>query len=513
MFEAAGRDPEGRDPESCEEQARQTLEVAANCIPNAVDAINRCRSPNTATKVSTALQDFAGFTEKSVALGLPLVKKKKPKGQKRQEQASSEWLHRRQRLNRGISAWPPPQPVWLLEPHERWKKDPPLEPVPLPHTGRFQRRDSTQRRGSSVFGINFTVTDHGHIFGALAGDDEAVCELPWPCSSVVPEQKSFGWIKDQGTKKSLPSVTSRQNMTVEDVMAWRLSHRFRQRRVEPVLQNMWQEQEDPELDQLVEKYRDYALNRKRHIRTVACKRIDELEKQTQENRAAIAILNDGTIEANAEATTKENVVELVSHKQTAVGILVLFMDEGFEPTVLDKWSFSTAATESPSDNLDFQTDDDDLTPKAKPLPPATQPQVGQPNSSLGKFHISTCMVQPMPSIVATATEPDMSQPNADSPPMGMAHRWSRKNSSMGALSSDARTFTKKYNKGRLSIVSENKVHFQGTVHYSVQFTEGELCSADGVGFILSSDLPCTRKLEEVQQIRKNAETAVEVLML
>ncbi|CAK8985906.1 unnamed protein product [Durusdinium trenchii] len=81
MFEAAGRDPEGRDPESCEEQARQTLEVAANCIPNAVDAINRCRSPNTATKVSTALQDFAGFTEKSVALGLPLVKKKKPKGQ------------------------------------------------------------------------------------------------------------------------------------------------------------------------------------------------------------------------------------------------------------------------------------------------------------------------------------------------------------------------------------------------------------------------------------------------
>ncbi|CAK8985905.1 unnamed protein product [Durusdinium trenchii] len=80
-----------------------------------------------------------------------------------------EWLHRRQRLNRGISAWPPPQPVWLLEPHERWKKDPPLEPVPLPHTGRFQRRDSTQRRGSSVFGINFTVTDHGHIFGALAG--------------------------------------------------------------------------------------------------------------------------------------------------------------------------------------------------------------------------------------------------------------------------------------------------------------------------------------------------------
>ncbi|CAK8985904.1 unnamed protein product [Durusdinium trenchii] len=256
------------------------------------------------------------------------------------------------------------------------------------------------------------------------------------------------------------------------------------------------------------------------------------------------------------------------------------MDEGFEPTVLDKWSFSTAATESPSDNLDFQTDDDDLTPKAKPLPPATQPQVGQPNSpqqpqqpeqlqqglqllqtaapqhqqvmmplqqpmqpvqqpmqlpmqqpmmqhamqqpsgmifavpygmpmGMGMLPVVMSptqrqgMVQPMPSIVATATEPDMSQPNADSPPMGMAHRFHQKNSSMGALSSDARTFTKKYNKGRLSIVSENKVHFQGTVHYSVQFTEGELCSADGVGFILSSDLPCTRNIQKIISIFAN----------
>eukprot|EP00435_Cladocopium_sp_Y103_P072496 s225_g40.t1 len=77
-----------------------------------------------------------------------------------------------------------------------------------------------------------------------AGDDEAVCELPWPCSSVVPEQKNFGWIKGSGApgaRGCLPSVATHRNMTVEDVMAWRLSHRFRQRRVEPVLQSMWQE--------------------------------------------------------------------------------------------------------------------------------------------------------------------------------------------------------------------------------------------------------------------------------
>eukprot|EP00434_Breviolum_minutum_P027581 symbB.v1.2.024393.t1/scaffold2269.1/size83792/5 len=89
------------------------------------------------------------------------------------------------------------------------------------------------------------------------------------------------------------------------------------------------------------------------------------------------------------------------------------------------------------------------------------------------------------------------------PPMGTAHRFHQKNSNMGVLSSDARTFTKKYNKGRLSIVSENKVHFQGNVRYALQFTEGELCSADGVGFILSSDLPCTRNIQKIISVFAN----------
>eukprot|EP00435_Cladocopium_sp_Y103_P011104 s2942_g2.t2 len=80
-----------------------------------------------------------------------------------------EWLHRRQRLsNHGIITWPPPPPLWRLEPTERWKKDLPPEPLPEAHT-KFQRRDSTQRRGSSVFGVNFQVTEHGQIFGVLAG--------------------------------------------------------------------------------------------------------------------------------------------------------------------------------------------------------------------------------------------------------------------------------------------------------------------------------------------------------
>eukprot|EP00435_Cladocopium_sp_Y103_P066141 s225_g28.t1 len=55
----------------------------------------------------------------------------------------------------------------------------------------------------------------------------------------------------------------------------------------------------------------------------------------------------------------------------------------------------------------------------------------------------------------------------DGPPLGRTHRFHQKNSNMGMLSSDARAFTKKYNKGRLSIVSENKVHFQGAVQGKV----------------------------------------------
>jgi len=89
------------------------------------------------------------------------------------------------------------------------------------------------------------------------------------------------------------------------------------------------------------------------------------------------------------------------------------------------------------------------------------------------------------------------------PVFGNQHRFHQKNTSMGVLSPDSRTFTKCSNKGRLSIVCENRVHFSGVVRYAVQFTEGELCSADGVGFILSSDLPCTKNIQKIVSVFAN----------
>ncbi|CAE7795617.1 unnamed protein product [Symbiodinium sp. CCMP2592] len=79
------------------------------------------------------------------------------------------------------------------------------------------------------------------------------------------------------------------------------------------------------------------------------------------------------------------------------------------------------------------------------------------------------------------------------PPFGRQHRFHKKSTSMGELDADGRTFTHGNNKGRLSIICERRIHFQGIERYAVQFVDGELCSADGVGYVISCDLPCTKK--------------------
>ncbi|OLP87657.1 hypothetical protein AK812_SmicGene31114 [Symbiodinium microadriaticum] len=61
---------------------------------------------------------------------------------------------------------------------------------------------------------------------------------------------------------------------------------------------------------------------------------------------------------------------------------------------------------------------------------------------------------------------------------------------------DGRSFTKKQ-KGRLSLVSEDRVHKKGVERYQVSFFSGELSRADGVGIIFSSHLP---KNSDIQQI-------------
>lgn len=84
------------------------------------------------------------------------------------------------------------------------------------------------------------------------------------------------------------------------------------------------------------------------------------------------------------------------------------------------------------------------------------------------------------------------------PSFGYLHRFHRKAATTG-FSHDLRGFTKQ-SKGRLSLLSENKIRYTGVHHYSVQFTAGELSSADGIGFIFSSEIPCSRNIKHTVSI-------------
>jgi len=89
------------------------------------------------------------------------------------------------------------------------------------------------------------------------------------------------------------------------------------------------------------------------------------------------------------------------------------------------------------------------------------------------------------------------------PPFGMQHRLHRETETMGHLSEDARQFRKECFNGRLSVVTEDQIHSHGIVQYCIQFTGGELSAADGVGFILSSKLPCPKNIQKIVSIFAN----------
>uniref|UniRef100_A0A7S2M5M5 Uncharacterized protein n=1 Tax=Zooxanthella nutricula TaxID=1333877 RepID=A0A7S2M5M5_9DINO len=86
---------------------------------------------------------------------------------------------------------------------------------------------------------------------------------------------------------------------------------------------------------------------------------------------------------------------------------------------------------------------------------------------------------------------------------GNLHRLHPDTSKMGFLSRDGRVFRKETYDGRLSIITEDQVRKCGCMKYAVKFTSGELSSADGVGFILSSRLPPTKNIQKIVSIFMN----------
>jgi hypothetical protein len=85
---------------------------------------------------------------------------------------------------------------------------------------------------------------------------------------------------------------------------------------------------------------------------------------------------------------------------------------------------------------------------------------------------------------------------------GYMHRFHPK-AALNGLAPDLRSFTKLQSKGRLSIISENQVRYDGIHRYMVQFTAGELSNADGVGLIFSDELPCPKNIQRIISVFVN----------
>jgi len=110
----------------------------------------------------------------------------------------------------------------------------------------------------------------------------------------------------------------------------------------------------------------------------------------------------------------------------------------------------------------------------------------------------------LPMAVAPGTwAPEGLLPDTWEPTFGAKHQFHMEACTMGELSSDQRSFTKRLFDGRLSVITEGFVNYQGRLEYLVQFTGGELSSADGVGFILSPKLPCPKNIQKITSIFAN----------
>lgn len=92
----------------------------------------------------------------------------------------------------------------------------------------------------------------------------------------------------------------------------------------------------------------------------------------------------------------------------------------------------------------------------------------------------------------------------DDLPAGMLHSFHQESGRFGKVTSDRRRFIKddKF-EGRLSLLSEAEIHRGGVHRYLVQFTAGQIASADGVGFVFANTLPCCKNIQKITSIFLN----------
>lgn len=86
--------------------------------------------------------------------------------------------------------------------------------------------------------------------------------------------------------------------------------------------------------------------------------------------------------------------------------------------------------------------------------------------------------------------------------LGTRHAFHEECESMGKASEDRRFFTKVAYEGRLSLLSEMHI-ISSQASYLVRFTAGEISKADGVGFVFSKKLPCTKNIQKITSVFVN----------
>eukprot|EP00930_Biecheleria_cincta_P023191 TRINITY_DN16792_c0_g1_i1.p1 TRINITY_DN16792_c0_g1~~TRINITY_DN16792_c0_g1_i1.p1 ORF type:complete len:572 (+),score=86.07 TRINITY_DN16792_c0_g1_i1:105-1820(+) len=99
------------------------------------------------------------------------------------------------------------------------------------------RRATMQRaRTRRALGLQVAMTELGDLCCSLEGTDR----LPSITTRLL-EQKSFNWIKALEVTQRMPCRPTPAGLpTVEEVVAWRVSHKYRRNQVDPSLTNMWQ---------------------------------------------------------------------------------------------------------------------------------------------------------------------------------------------------------------------------------------------------------------------------------
>jgi len=153
---------------------------------------------------------------------------------------------------------------------------------------------------------------------------------------------------------------------------------------------------------------------------------------------------------------------------------------------------------------------DEQTSSSRPTPSKPIEQAASASQQGSGLTQDLPSLQPQMNSAATGTSKPRGRKSRASSKGGAAHReagWHAEAATMGWVDEETQKFVKdeKFS-GRLSALSENQVRTKGVHRYCVSFHSEwvrTLSSADGLGFVFSDKLPCTKNIQKIKSIFLN----------